>query len=275
MSSPRRQLLAWIEASTGILPAPPVSGVRVEPAPPGRFALRAWHDGRGALLCVREEWLAPARRVAAQLAPTELFSPFGAYELARFTLPEGAGVWGPSWYYAGNAETLSPTADDRVRPLGEEEQRALDANRFWHSIPKDESPSFGVFHSGRLVAHAVAWPRGSAVWEIGLDVLPEANGTGLGRAVFDAACRWILDRGALVVATTAPWNVPSVRTLRRCGLRFVLAELRDLPAPTRVPPQTLGAPLPGAELRDYYPPWARNAAILPRAFGGDDSQPVD
>jgi RimJ/RimL family protein N-acetyltransferase len=132
-------------------------------------------------------------------------------------------------------------------------------------VPTDTCGSFGIFEDGRLVAHSVAWPRGDEAWEIGLDAVLDAKGKGLGRAVFDAASQWILDHDGLVIATTAPWNVPSVRTLRRCGLRYVIAELRDLPAPMRVPPQTLGAPLPGAELENYYPDWAQNRNIRPKA----------
>jgi GNAT superfamily N-acetyltransferase len=264
MSNPRRRFLAWLEARDGIPPTCPATGIKVEQAPADRFALRAWHDDRGVLLCVKEEWLTPARRVASQLNPTELFSPFGTYELARFTLPDGLGVWGPTWCYIGDASTLDPATDERVRALTGAERADVDPVHFWHSAPTPDAASFGVFESGRLVAHSVAWPRGDEVWEIGLDALPDAKSKGLGKAVFDAASRWILAHNGLVIATTAPWNVPSVRTLRRCGLRHVLSELRDMPAPMRVPPQTLGAPLPGAELRNYYPDWAQNHDVLPR-----------
>jgi RimJ/RimL family protein N-acetyltransferase len=264
MSNPRRRFLAWLEGRDGVSVACPSSGIKVEIAPVGRFALRAWHDGRGVQLCVKEEWLPKAKHLASLLDPTELFSPFGTYELARFTLPDGVGVWGPTWCYAGDASTLDPNQDERVRLLAETEREDVDTVHFWHSVPTADSPSFGVFEEGRLVAHSVAWSRGDEAWEIGLDTLPDAKGRGLGKAVFDAASRWIVDHNGLVIATTAPWNVPSVRTLRRCGLRHVLSELRDMPAPMRVPPQTLGAPLPGAELRNYYPDWAQNQGIRPR-----------
>jgi len=261
MSNLRRRYLTWLETRDGIAPSCPASGIRVVPAPADGFALRAWHEGRGVLLCVRDSWLDAARRAVAQLTPSELFSPFGTYELARFTLPDEVGVWGPTWCYAGDATTLDPEADFRVQPLGKAEQDTLDPQRFWHSMPKGECASFGVLEDDRVVAHSVAWARGGDTWEVGLDVLPGAKAKGLGRAVFETAERWILEQDGLVIATTAPWNVPSARVIRRCGLRFVLAELRDLPCPMRVPPQTLGAPLPGCELQNYYPDWAQNTAI--------------
>jgi GNAT superfamily N-acetyltransferase len=264
MSALRRRVYDWLETRDGLAPACPPSGIRVVPLQTANPALRAWYDGRGALLGVKRDWLAAAERLADEIGPVELFSAFGTYELARFTLADGLGVWGPTWYYAGDAKTLTPATDPRVRRVAPEEVTQIDRAKFWHSVPDASSPAFGVFEGDNLVALSVAWQRAEEVWEIGLDALPEATGRGLGRAVFSAAARWILDRDGLVVATTAPWNVPSVRTLRRCGMHLVVSELRDAPAPMRVPPQTLGSPMPGCELRNYYPDWAQNHAIRPR-----------
>ena len=97
-----------------------------------------------------------------------------------------------------------------------------------------------------------------------MDVLADARGTGFGRAVVSAAGRWILDQGRLVMASTAPFNVPSARTLRSAGLQYGFTAMLGRPGVLKVPPQPLGLPYPGADVHNLYPDWAMNKDIRPR-----------
>jgi RimJ/RimL family protein N-acetyltransferase len=198
------------------------------------------------------------------LSGEELFSVFGAYELSRVTLPHGYGVWGPSFFYLADAPSFLAPADPRVARLTPEQMSQVDPGLFWHCTLEPPSVGFGIRLDGALVALATVQPDASAVWEVGIDVVPDAKGCGLGRAVFGAAGRFILEQGRLVLGTVAPWNIPSTRTMRRLGMRHVMTALTTIPAPMRVPPQPLGAPLPGVELRNYYPDWAMNRSIGPK-----------
>lgn len=218
----------------------------------------------GATVMVCQEWLRDVRGIVDTLSITELFSPFGAYELAKVILPRGFGVWGPSWYFLGNGGSFSPCSGRQARRLTDTEQKRVDRRIFWHATPHSGSVGFGIFDNGRLVALAQAYPRTDALWEVGLDVHPEATRSGLGSQVFSAAGRFIRQQGATILARSAPWNVPSVRLLRRLGLKYAVQDLTLMPEPIRVPPQTLGRPVEGARLRQYYPDWAMNADIEPR-----------
>lgn len=224
-----------------------------------------WGIKRGTqtLLTVREDWVDPVQALIAELSPDELFSVFGCYQLGRFTLPAGAGVFGPSWYYVGDQDTFKDRQDKRVFTLSDDDlEHKIDKQVFWHCFTSEAIAGFGIMEAGKLVALATVRDEFEMLWEIGVDVVPGAKGQGLGRAVVGAAGRWILEQGKLILATTAPWNVPSARTLRSVGLRYVLSDLTASLGPFKVQPQPLGLPYPEAVIHNLYPEWAMNKDIL-------------
>ena len=139
-----------------------------------------------------------------------------------------------------------------------------DASIFWHCHWHQAAACFGIPINGELVALATVNDRGGSVYEIEVDVAPANGLSGLGRAVVSAAGRWILQQGGLILATTAPWNIPSARLLRSVGLRYVLCDMVGQRGPFRVPPQPLGKPRPDTNLQNHYPDWAINQQIQPR-----------
>jgi GNAT superfamily N-acetyltransferase len=257
---------SWLEARLGVA----LDCARADCIPvvaPERAAahpLWAVRFDERCLVVAQAGWVAALQFVVDGLTPDELFSVFGAYELSRVTLPEGYGIWGPSWFYVADERSFTGERDERTLRLSAAQMGAVDARVFWHCASGPEAVGFGIYEGDRLVALATVRPDEGAVWEIGMDVAPEVKTRGLGRAVFGAAGLWVLEQGRLVLGTTAPWNIPSARTMRSLGMRMVLSSLISLKAPMLIPPQPLGSPLPGAELRQYYPDWAMNRDILPR-----------
>ena len=230
------------------------------------WALR-W--GSRGLVSVREEWVEPLQAVVNGLALDELFSIFGVYELSKITLSDGVAVWGPSMYYFGDERTLRPPLEAGVQQFAVEELRkTIDCEIFWHCSLDEAITGFGVVEAGEIVALAVVVPTFEQIWEIGMEVAPHAKGRGLGRAVVGAAGRWIVQHARLVMATVAPWNIPSSRTLRSVGLNYVLMSMDTLSGHFHVPPQPLGHPRPGEVLYNHYPDWAMNQDIQPRPGGG-------
>ena len=239
---------------------PPV--VAADPAKAG-LPLRAVRLGNETVLAAREEWVEPLREVVRTLDPDVLFSTFGAFELARVTLKDGVSIWGPDWYLFGDERTVIATADNRPVYLEPSALQDFDYSVFWHCDP-DALAGFAVLDGDDLLALATVIDDGDPFWEIGMEVAPGAQGRGLGKAVVAAAARWILDNGKLVVASVAPFNTPSARTLRSVGLHYVFSSMRGSEGDTRVFPQQLGLPLSGAPVYNHYPDWAINKAILPK-----------
>ena len=99
------------------------------------------------------------------------------------------------------------------------------------------------------------------MYDIGIDALHGSQSRGLGSAVFSAAGNWVLEQGGIPFATAAPWNVPSTRTLRKLGMKYVYSAMFGQTGPFLAPPQPFGQPLPGRPIYNYYPDWAMNKGI--------------
>ena len=225
--------------------------------------LRAAKMGDETVVVARPEWTEPLQKIVDNLDTDLLFSSFGAYELARVTLRDGVGVWGPVWYLFGDERTVKSVDDNRVVQLAPADLQSVDYDTFWHCRP-DSLAGFAVFEGDSPIALATVWDMGEPMWEIGMDVERSAKLKGLGRAVVGAAARWILDNGRIVTASTAPFNVPSARTLRSIGLQYAFVSMHGTEGLMSLAPQTLGAPFPGARLHNLYPAWAINKDILPK-----------
>ncbi len=255
----------WIEEQLGVplsemgRDATPVVAIGTDAHGP----LRGLKIGEKTIVACRGEWVDGLQEIVDDLDPDLLFSMFGAYELARVTLRDGVGIWGPSWYLFADEETWRPLEDDRVVMLEPPDLQGIDYRFNWHCNP-DSLAGFAIYDGGRLIALATVWDEGGGVWEIGMDVVQDAKLRGLGRAVVSAAARWILDNGRLVVASTAQFNVPSARTLRSVGLRHVMTSMHGTEGAMNLAPQPLGAPYPGAVTHNLYPRWAMNHDILPK-----------
>lgn len=259
----------WLERRLGAplsaLGRDPTPVLAVSPDAGGdSVPLRALRLGEGGVVVARPEWVDPLRERVSDLALDQLFTVFGAYEMARVTLPDGIAVWGPNWNIFADAESLRPAEGPRPRRLDADDFARVDFGVFWHCESAHPAAGFGVYEEDRLLALATATDEGDPVMEIGVDVAPGAQGRGLGRAVVSAAGRWIVAQGKIAMATVAPWNVPSTRNLRSVGLRHLYTDLIGVEGPFRVGPQPLGTPLPGMEVHDWYPRWAMNKDIRPR-----------
>ena len=266
----RRRLMPWLEARLGASPEAlatpdlPVVALdaRLELAPPV-FAVAL--GGRG-VVTTRPDWEAEVRGALDGLTYDLLFSIYGAYELSRATLPHGFTGWGPYFCMAADAESFRTVDDARPVYLSADELRAAaDPQVFWHCFVDEAIGGFGIFAGGNLVSLAAVRVESDELLEIGIDSAPDQQLRGMGRAVASAAGRWILDQGKLVWWTTSTWNVPSSRLARALGLAHIWSEMIAVPGPFRMPPQPLGAPAPGAEMRQYYPEWAMNKDIKPHA----------
>ncbi len=268
----RASIESWTEKRYGV----PVSALKPDPVPvfpadesaAGDAPLRAVMVGGAAAVVARPDMVDRIEPVVAGLPPDLLFSPLGCYELARVTLSDGFGIWGPTWLLFGDDSTVSPVTDDRPVQVSEDDLADADRGVFWHTHIEGSVGRFAVFEDGRLAALATVEDKGEPVWEIGMDVAPGAKGRGLGRAVVVAAANWILRNGRVAMASVGSFNVPSARTLRSAGLRYFMSDVRAVKGPFRLPPQPLGSPYSGAEIYDYYPRWAMNRDIRPREAAG-------
>ena len=260
-------IVSWTEQLIGV----PLSALGGQPIPvltPDREPRRAHplviiRCGNGSALVATQDLCDAVGPIMPNLHADLVFSPFGAYELARATLPLGITIWGPSFYLFGDHESVRPLNDDRVVKIGAAELADVDFSIFWH-CQKNALAGFAVYEGDQLAALATVADHGDPVWEIGMETHPNTQAKGLGHAVVNAAANWIVESDRIVLATVGTFNIPSTRTLRSVGLRYAFMTIDGRPGPFMVPPQPLGSPRPGETLYNYYPEWAKTKEILPR-----------
>lgn len=78
---------------------------------------------------------------------------------------------------------------------------------------------------GKIVAMAGASSDSEHIWQIGVDVLPEARGRGLGRAVVSAATELIFEAGKVPHYGAAAANLDSQRIALGLGFRLAWLEV--------------------------------------------------
>lgn len=249
------------EAASDSIPVFAAPGV----ATGGDAGLTAVRMAGRCLAVAREDWVEPLKLATDRMHPDLLFTAFGAYELSRVTLPDGVSVWGPNWYMFADSDSWKGQVDARVTELTAGDLEGIDFELFWHCYGPGSQAAFAVYEGDQLTALATVKDRGQPFMEIGVDVIQGVQSSGLGLAVVSAAGSWILEQGRLPLATVAPFNVPSTRTLRRAGLEYGMTEMSGMDGPFMVPPQPMGTPMPDVDIYDYYPDWAMNKGIRPRA----------
>lgn len=262
-----QKTLPWIEKTIGAsFESFGYGEATVVPHPPDYEGVPLWgcKIGEQAVIACREDWVESLRPIVRGQSLDMLFSTLGTYDLSKITLPENVGVWGVSWFMFADESTLRPVERRDVTYLTSDEMRGLDKDVYWHSFPGNAVAGFAIKEADKIVALAGVRENGEGALDVGMDVLANARGAGLGRAVVSAAGRWILDQGKLVMASTAPFNVPSARTLRSAGLQHVFTAMLGRPGVLKVPPQPLGLPYAGADVYNLYPDWAMNKDIRPR-----------
>ena len=253
----------YFQISISKMGVSPIPVTAIEPNIQEKFPLIALKIGDEAAIVTRDYLQDKVQDSIKNMHPDLLFSPLGCCDLARVTLPSGFGIWGPTWLLFGDKESMNPSKDVRVEFLSKTELSNMDQDVFWHTDIVDSIGRFGIYEDGLLVALATVCDKGS-VWEIGMDVSPDAKGRGLGHAVVAAAADWILENNKIVMASVGYFNVPSARTLRSVGLQYLMSNLQGVNGSFRVPPQQLGQPDKNTPVYNYYPQWAMNQSILPR-----------
>ena len=69
---------------------------------------------------------------------------------------------------------MHPSKDVRVEAISKIELSNIDRDVFWHTDIVDSISCFGIYEDGLLVVLATVCDKSGSVWEIGMDVSPDA-----------------------------------------------------------------------------------------------------
>ena len=141
--------------------------------------------------------------------------------------------------------------------------KSVDQKIFWHNYP-DCLKAFVVKENNNILAASTLKDIGNNFVEIGVDAHPDSQLSGLGSTVYSAAGRWAFENGKIPFSSVGPWNIPSTRTQLNSGMKYVGIDMIGINK-FFVPPQPLGKPSPEIDMTNYYPEWAKNSQIKPKA----------
>jgi GNAT superfamily N-acetyltransferase len=228
----------WNRDDVTIVEAREVEGRR-------RFSWRAkpFHMltmGHGVVIACSADRLGWAEANLRHQERDELFSISTLAMIAECVAPDQQVLVGPNLGYVCGSDTV------RVHeaPTGFtlevfERERMAEVYRFvgfTHSLsyrldhPSPDMIAVAAWHKGRVVGMAGVGADSDQLWQIGVDVAPEHQGKGLGRALVSRATGAALEQGKAPYYATSITNIRSGNTARSVGYHLAWSEtfVRDL-----------------------------------------------
>ncbi|MBP3704620.1 MAG: GNAT family N-acetyltransferase [Clostridia bacterium] len=122
----------------------------------------------------------------------------------KITLPEGFAY---AWFETEDeiAKAFYPNEPFQMALSGE------------YNPDRPDVIALAAYDNGKIIAVAGASADTKDMWQVGIDVLPEYRGRGLGTALVGALCRRIEEKGCLPFYGTAVANIHSQVIAARCG----------------------------------------------------------
>lgn len=115
--------------------------------------------------------------------------------------------------------------------------KAFYPNQAWpNALGEGENPlrpdviALAALDGETVAAVAGASADGEALWQVGIDVLPPYRSRGLGKALVEALCARIVEKGKVPFYGTVPANLHSQNIARACGFFPAWVEVSSRPA---------------------------------------------
>lgn len=199
--------------------------------------------GHGVALAANAERLGWLRERLAHRERDEIFAATTIAELSVLVARDEQVIIGPTVAYACSRDTFRPSAvpSDAEFAIVEGDGIAeLYAYRgFNHALAyqvrgdgerRDRSAAVAR-RDGELIGVAACSDDAEALWQIGVDVVPAARGTGLGRALVGMLTERIMAEGAIPFYTAATSNIASRSLALGLGYWPAWTALRAAPSP--------------------------------------------
>ena len=191
--------------------------------------------GRGVVVSCHPDWIASLRDALGGRSRDAIFSAPTIAELARFVAREGQELRGPAFSYACAPESFRPAADPPGVTIGVvegEEVRALYRYPgFEHALsyrpdhPRPDVAAAVARRAGEIIGIAGMSADSDTLWQIGIDVVAEARGVGVGRALVGRLTELAFRRNRVPSYTADAANVRSHALAVGLGYRPAWVEL--------------------------------------------------
>lgn len=184
--------------------------------------------GDGVVIATCPDHLDWARNQMSGMSRDDLFSAAMIGKIATRIDPDTQQLHGPYLRYAVSSDRFRPASGqhgDMIELIADEQVWALvNHPGFPHALSLSPGRKGGrlaaavASDGSRMIGVAAACEEAAGLWQIGVDVLPEARGMGIARQVVGEVAQAILDRGGVPFYTAAASNIASCSTA--IGLGF-------------------------------------------------------
>ena len=191
---------------------------------PGTFYLQMATFGQGAVICAAPAIHGWLREFAFEKRGCELFEEHNLFVLDHALARYGKRLFHTAHLYLPEMDKLA------VRPLadvvwyeGTDISQFYEDKRFYNALQYRDNPerpdvlAVAAYRDGGLAALAGASADTPLLWQIGVDVIPQYQGQGLGTYVVSLLKEEILNRGRIPFYGTSSANISSQNVARRCG----------------------------------------------------------
>ena len=187
--------------------------------------------GQNVVASVGEAWLEPVKDYIDRYPPEHLFETPNLHILNDLFEKEGGRVCFMAEYFLPDVNALRPLdCPYEMRLMGPEDFQMLYLPEWSNALCEKRREldvlGMGAFDGAeRLIGLAACSADCETMWQIGIDVLPEARRSGVASALTSRLALEILKRGKVPFYCAAWSNIPSVRNAIRSGFRPAWVEL--------------------------------------------------
>ena len=215
----------WLNDAVIVVEAREMAGRRTYPVRPKEFVITTM--GRGAVICCSADRLAWAREELGQRSKDELFSIPTFALINAYVAQDNQKLSGPALRYLCADETFcaAPVPEGITLELFERDRmvEAYQFPDFHHAVNYrldyhcPDMVAVAAWHEGRVIGMAGASADSEELWQVGVNVLPEYQGTGVGKAVVSRVTEATLDHGKTPFYATLVANLASSNTALSVG----------------------------------------------------------
>ena len=180
--------------------------------------------GAGVIVSATRKWMPLVTGLFRNVQPDDLFGMELLGESARRARGYTCRLNGPQLCHVTSSQDWRPArdipAEYRVEVGGEELLKSVDQSNFPHTRIAPGSARQGrdvpvaavAIHREEVVGVATGSTDSDSLWQIGIDVVRDHRGRGLGVALTSQATRAVLDQGRVPYYATSVANITSRRT---------------------------------------------------------------
>ncbi len=191
--------------------------------------------GRGVVVLCGDDRQEPLRAMLKDAARDDIFAAGVVARLVNFVGQDGQVIHGPHPTFLCSSDRLMPAAPPSgvaIDILLEDSIGSIPQQAdFPHALSSTERPGRPTVAAAIAIAGegivGVAAVRADSedLWQIAVDVLPEAQGSGVGKTIVAAVAGWILDQGRVPYYAAAAGNIRSQALAVSVGFRPAWTEM--------------------------------------------------